>query len=113
MTLRTRLGGKPYFAAAALASDRAHAWDLVAHPARLSVYTIDAFCASIVRQAPLAAGLGSMPRFEEHAEPLYRQAAREALAAAAADDVEWRAVLAHLDNDAERVVALISSMLGS
>ncbi len=99
-------------AAAALARDRAHAWDLVAHPARLSVYTIDAFCASIVRQAPLAAGLGSLPRFEEHAEPLYRRAAHEALAAASADDAQWRALLAHLDNDAERVVALLASMLG-
>ncbi len=99
-------------AAAALARDRTLGWDLVAHPARLSVYTIDAFCASIVRQAPLAAGLGSLPRFEEHAEPLYRRAAHEALAAAAADDAQWRALLAHLDNDAERVVALLASMLG-
>ena len=98
-------------AAAALARDRAHGWDLVAHPARLAVYTIDAFCASVVRQAPLATGLGSLPRFEEHADYLYRQAAREALAAAAADDAQWRALLAHLDNDAERVVALLSSML--
>src|SRR5258708_25373130 len=32
-------------AAAALARDRAHAWELVAHPARLAIYTIDAFCA--------------------------------------------------------------------
>ncbi len=64
-----------------------------------------------MRQAPLATGLGSLPRFEEHADSLYRQAAREALAAAAADDVQWRALLAHLDNDAERVVTLLSSML--
>ena len=98
-------------AAAALARDRAHGWDLVAHPARLAVYTIDAFCASVVRQAPLATGLGSLPRFEEHADALYGQAAREALAAAAVDDAQWRALLAHLDNDAERVVTLLSSML--
>ena len=98
-------------AAAALARDRAQGWQLVAHPARLAIYTIDAFCASIVRQAPIATGLGSLPRFEEHAEPLYRQAAREALAAAPAGDSDWRALLAHLDNDAERVVALLASML--
>ena len=98
-------------AAAALARDRAQGWQLVAHPARLAIYTIDAFCASIVRQAPIATGLGSLPRFEEHAEPLYRQAAREALAAAPAGDSDWRAFLAHLDNDAERVVALLASML--
>ena len=59
-------------AAAALARDRAQGWQLAAHPARLSIYTIDAFCASIVRQAPIATGLGSLPRFEEQAEPLYR-----------------------------------------
>ncbi len=99
-------------ATAALARDRALGWDLVAHPARLAIYTIDAFCASLVRQAPIATGLGSLPSFEEHAEHLYRQAAREALAAAPADDADWRALLDHLDNDAERVVELLASMLG-
>ncbi len=60
-------------AAAALARDRALGWQLVAHPARLAIYTIDAFCASLVRQAPIATGLGSLPRFEEHAEPCIRK----------------------------------------
>ena len=99
-------------AAAVLARDRALGWQLAAHPARLAIYTIDAFCASIVRQAPVATGLGSLPRFEEHAEPLYRGAARAALEAAPAADSDWRALLAHLDNDAERVIALLASMLG-
>ena len=99
-------------ATAALARDRALGWELVAHPARLAIYTIDAFCASIVRQAPIATGLGSLPRFEEHAAFLYGEAARETLAAAPAADADWRALLAHLDNDAERVVALLASMLG-
>ena len=99
-------------ARAVLARDRAEGWQLIAHPARLAVYTIDALCASIARQAPITSGLGAMPKLVEQADPLYREAARDALAGAPADDDDWRVLLAQLDNDAERVVELIASMLG-
>ncbi|MGI8895144.1 MAG: UvrD-helicase domain-containing protein [Casimicrobiaceae bacterium] len=99
-------------ACAALTRDRELNWQLLAHPARLAVQTIDALCAGLLRQAPLATRLGAMPKVEEHAQPLYRQAARDALAAADPDDPEWRALLAHLDNDADRVVSLLAAMLG-
>ena len=98
-------------ARAVLARDDAEGWQLVAHPARLAVYTIDALCASIARQAPITSGLGAMPRLIERADPLYREAAREALAAATADDADWRVLLEQLDNDAQRVVELVASML--
>src|SRR5436309_8493411 len=32
--------------------DQAFGWHLVEHPAQLRIYTIDAFCASLARQAP-------------------------------------------------------------
>jgi ATP-dependent exoDNAse (exonuclease V) beta subunit len=94
-----------------LAQDAKFSWNLVAHPARLRVMTIDAFCAAIARQAPLATRLGAPPRFEEHAYPLYLRAARAALDAAGHGDAAWRCLLAHLDNDAGRAVALIADLL--
>src|SRR5690242_20461112 len=73
-----------------LEADRRHRWELVDHPARLAVFTIDAFAAGLARQAPLATKLGGMPRYEEHAEPQYMAAARAALSSADADSVAWR-----------------------
>jgi len=67
-------------ARAALAQDERLGWQLAAHPARLQIHTIDALCASLVRQAPLASRLGAVPGFEEHAMQLYRRAADDARA---------------------------------
>ena len=65
-----------------LERDAALGWDLVAHPARLQVHTIDALCATWMRQAPLAVKVGAMPRLVERAEALYVEAARAELDAA-------------------------------
>ena len=89
-----------------LAQDERHGWHLTAHPARLAVQTIDAFCAGLARQAPLATGLGGASRFVERAQPLYEAAVREGLADADANDADWRRILEHFDNDAGAVVAL-------
>ena len=94
-----------------LASDRRHRWELIDHPARLAVFTIDAFAASLARQAPLATGLGGTPRYEEHAEPQYIAAARAALAAADGHNAAWRRLLSHVDNDAGEAIRLIAGML--
>ena len=94
-----------------LAQDRKFGWHLVAHPARLRVMTIDAFCAALGRQAPLATRLGASPRFDEHAYPIYRRAARAALAAAGTADEGWQRLLSHLDNDASRAVMLVADLL--
>lgn len=87
-------------------------WQLVTHPARLAVMTIDALTAGLARQAPLATAMGAAPRYVEHALPLYLHAARAALADAAPDDLAWRRLLAHLDNDTDRIVGLVATMLG-
>ena len=98
-------------ALAVLAQDARQQWQLGAHPARLQVHTIDALCADLARQAPLATKLGAAPRYEERAEPLYAEAARNALMAARTGDPAWQRLLAHLDNDASRAVELLGGML--
>ena len=52
-----------------LQRDAALEWNLIAHPARLQVLTIDALCASLMRRAPLASKVGMLPRFVDRAQP--------------------------------------------
>ena len=99
-------------ACAALAQDKRHGWNLIAHPARLAVQTIDALSAGLARQAPLATRLGAAPRFEERAQALYVDAVRDTLASASAADPGWRTLLAHWANDAGATVTLLAGMLG-
>ncbi|MEO8674450.1 MAG: UvrD-helicase domain-containing protein [Casimicrobiaceae bacterium] len=96
----------------ALLQDARQGWHLTSHPARLAVQTIDAFCAGLARQAPLATRLGAVPRIEERARPLYESAVREALADAEAGDPDWRRLLDHFDNDASQAVKVLAGMLG-
>ena len=69
-------------ARAVLERDAALGWELIAHPARLQVHTIDALCATWMRQAPMAVKLGAMPRLIERADALHVRAARAELDAA-------------------------------
>jgi ATP-dependent helicase/nuclease subunit A len=98
-------------ARAVLDRDAALGWDLVAHPARLQVQTIDALCTALMRQAPLTIKLGAMPRLVEAAMPLYLQAARAELDAAGGANLAWQRLLDYLDNDGDRLVGLIAQML--
>jgi ATP-dependent helicase/nuclease subunit A len=98
-------------ALAALEQDRASGWQLIAQPSRLRMLTIDALAAALARQAPVTTGLGALPDFVDDATPLYSHAVRAALAAASSDDPAWRRFLARLDNDADRAVALLASLL--
>jgi ATP-dependent exoDNAse (exonuclease V) beta subunit len=95
----------------ALAQDARRDWQLLAHPARLKMLTIDAVSAGFARQAPLTTGLGAMPAFVDDATAHYREAVVAALAVAEAADPAWRTFLAHLDNDATTVVGLLAQML--
>jgi ATP-dependent exoDNAse (exonuclease V) beta subunit len=99
-------------ARAALARDAALGWELAAHPARLQVHTIDALCMALMRQAPLTAKLGALPKPVERAEPLYAEAVRAELDDAGAQDTAWRRLLDHFDNDADRLIGLIADLLG-
>ncbi len=102
-------------ARAVLARDTALGWGLRDSPQRLRIQTIDAFCAGLGRQLPLQSGLGGPPQLIEEAEPLYREAARAALAmleeAGDAGDAVRRAA-AHRDADLDGIETLIVDLLG-
>ena len=98
-------------ARSALQRDATLEWNLIAHSARLQVQTIDALCASLMRRAPLTLKVGTLPRFVDRGMPLYLEAARSELDAAGVEDVAWRRLLDHLDNDADRLIELIAGML--
>ena len=99
-------------ARAALDRDRQMGWRLLEQPGRLRIVTIDALAAALARQAPLAAGLGALPHFDDDAYALHREAARSALAAASAHDPHWQTFLQWQDNDAASATRLIAQMLG-
>lgn len=98
-------------ATAVLAQADRLGWSLLAHPAQLAIFTIDALCATLAGEAPVTSRLGPSLRIVEHGQALYDEAARAALAGAAYDDPHWRRLLAHLDNDADLVVDLVASLL--
>ncbi|RLJ65083.1 UvrD-helicase domain-containing protein [Sulfurisoma sediminicola] len=104
-------------ARAALAAGAERSWNLLEHPARLRITTIDALCMNLARQMPLLSRFGSQPRLAEEASRHYAEAARRTLAliaedgdaGALADTVA--AALRHLDNDAVRLGLLLAEML--
>ena len=101
-------------ARAALARDAARGWRIDDSPARLRIQTIDSLCAALTRQMPMLSRFGSQPESIEDAGALYAEAARatvELIEAKdpAADYVER--LLAHLDNNVERVEDLLVDML--
>ena len=101
-------------ARAALEVSQHRGWQLLAHPGRLRIHTIDAFCAGLARQMPLLSRFGSQPRLAEDAGRHYDAAARRALAWLD-DEGETAEVVAtaltRLDNDAARLAELLASML--
>ena len=89
-------------------------WQLDAQPGRLRLTTIDALCASLMRQMPVLSRFGAQPGFVEDAGRHYEEAARRAVDHLDAGDELADAVavaLAHLDNDGPRLIALLAAML--
>ncbi len=101
-------------AVAALQRDQAQGWQLTQNPGRLRVQTIDSLCASLTRQMPILASLGTQPDTLEDAEPLYQQAAINTLAELESGE-GWSEAIAnlvfHLDNDLPRIKNMIVDML--
>ncbi len=99
---------------AALARDGERGWQLLQHPGRLAVTTLDALCGSLARQMPYLSRFGAQPGVAEDAAPYYRQAAKKTLALVEAGDADGETVaaaLAFMDNDAGRLEALLAAML--
>ena len=101
-------------ALAAMDRDRELDWQLHKQPSRLRIGTIDAVNARLSRRAPLSTGLNALHSVTDDANLLYRQAARETIGLAAGSDVVAAAIatlLAHLDNQFDRLETLIARML--
>lgn len=92
-------------------------WNLLTHPARLNIMTIDAFASGLARQMPLGSGLGDAPDTLDDARALYLDAAEQMInavrggrfpdkAAAALD-----ALLLHADHRTGYVLDLLADML--
>ena len=94
----------------ALIRDQARHWNLQQNPNRLRIQTIDALCASLARQMPVLSGMGVSPETTTDASDLYQQAARATLAGLPHSDAVGL-LLAHLDNNWQKLEAMIISLL--
>lgn len=102
------------FALAVLERDRSLGWNLLEHPRRLNVRTIDSVCAEIARSLPVLSGSGRLSPVED-ATPLYRLASERTLmqlggSDAALDDA-LRLILLHRDGNLTQVRDLLAEML--
>jgi ATP-dependent helicase/nuclease subunit A len=103
------------FAREALAQSERRGWNLLDHPERLAIETIDSLCLRIAHDRPLTARLGGHLQPTEHAAPLYALAARRTLEQLGGRDPELDAALAHLldlrDNQLAGCESLLAEML--
>ena len=102
-------------AKAVLGHDAERGWQLLGHPGRLRITTLDALCASLARQMPYLSRFGSQPGVAEDAEAHYATAARRTLEMVESDgdDAEVvAAALAFMDNNTSRLEKLLVTMLG-
>ena len=101
-------------AQAALARDRALSWNLLDHPDRLNISTIDSLCTQIARWLPILSGAGGQSPTED-ASDLYTQAARQTLALLGSQNhalsQALELLILHRDGDLANCESLIAEML--
>jgi ATP-dependent exoDNAse (exonuclease V) beta subunit len=89
-------------------------WDLLINPNRLKIQTIDSLCASLAKQMPILAQLGSQIAITENQQWLYQQAVDNFLATLETNQ-SWSAqleiLLLHLDNNISIIRELLIGML--
>ena len=96
----------------ALARDQLMGWQILQHPARLSIRTIDAFCASLVRTMPWLSAMGGLPGIVDDARAHYLAAARMTLDLADREQFDCvTQLLKHLDLDIEVAADALADML--
>jgi ATP-dependent helicase/nuclease subunit A len=103
-------------ARAVLNTSAALGWNILSHPARLQVRTLDSFCEAVAQRAPFKGLLGGVAQVAEDAQPLYELAAQRVIDELAAPGRRGDAVaelLAHpaLDNSIRRARELVATML--
>lgn len=101
-------------AMAALKQSASKQWDILQQPARLRIMTMDSLCSSLTRQMPLLSRFGGQPQVSDDAETHYLEAARRAISQVAQesnDDDTVTMALRYLDNNSEKLTALLARML--
>ena len=102
-------------ARAVLDRDALLGWQLLDHPRRLNLRTIDSVCAEIARSLPVLSGGGGNQSPVIDAGPLYRDAARQTLMQLGKGDPlltdALRTVLLHRDGNLAECERLIAEML--
>ncbi|PHY07358.1 MAG: nuclease [Alcaligenaceae bacterium] len=93
-----------------LERDREHQWEILHYPARLTIRTIDSFCASLVRAMPWMSSMGGLPGISEDARPHYLAAATATLELAASEP-EVKRLLQHMDLDVTATRDALADML--
>ena len=99
-----------------LARDLEQGWQLISHPTRMRIQTIDSLCGMLVGQMPWLSRMGAGASPEEKAEHLYRKAARltiELLSGADSKGAAVERLLRHLDNSVGTAERLLTGMLMS
>ena len=89
-------------------------WNLPSFPARLRIQTIDSLCSGLVSRMPVLSRLGGQGRISDNPDHLYMQAAQATVAELDSESPmspAVRTLLAHLDNDVDKTIRLISGML--
>jgi len=102
-------------ARAVLDHDARQGWNLLQHPGRLRITTLDALCASLARQMPYLSRFGGQPGVTDDARVHYETAARRTLEMvedATPDGATLAAALAFMENDTGRLERLIVALLG-
>jgi ATP-dependent exoDNAse (exonuclease V) beta subunit len=102
------------FAKAALEQDKRHQWDLLHHPNRLGIMTIDALCQRINQAIPLMEKQIAYSQVTEKASRHYLVASRRCIQFAL-DNPEYQAaiktLLLHVDNRQDRLLELFRTLL--
>jgi len=101
-------------AASALERSASLGWALLANPGRLKIQTIDAFCASVARAAPVLSKTGGRLAISGNPKELYLEAAArtvEMLDGGGQDAQVVMAALRHMDNSVEALTDRVVVML--
>ncbi|HET9446452.1 MAG TPA: UvrD-helicase domain-containing protein, partial [Steroidobacteraceae bacterium] len=101
-------------AKAVRAIDAERRWQLMQHPARLRIQTIDALNASLARRLPVIAGTGAALEPTTDMTPLYELAGRrllERLGEGSPVSAHLEVLVMHLGNRVERLIQLLNDLL--
>jgi ATP-dependent helicase/nuclease subunit A len=101
-------------ARAVRSADAQRHWQLLEHPSRLRIQTIDALNSTLARRLPILAGTGSALEPTDDPRPLYELAAQrliERLGDDSAESASLELLIVHLGNRVDRLVDLLRDLL--